>query len=86
MDWFGEDSSETFKHSSFEEFLKNEKGLYYQIINKIGKQFDLDGIWSNDSYYYTSFNGGTIVLMVKGVPIKSKQSSFRLEWIDYKNN
>ena len=23
MDWFGYDSSETFKHSSFEEFLKN---------------------------------------------------------------
>ena len=69
---------------TFEEYMKIEKSLYYQITKRISKQYDLDGIWEFKSVYYTFFNEGTIIISVENNG-GGNFSGFDVQYTDKKN-
>lgn len=53
------------RQKNFEEYVKLENTSYFKIREKLSEQFVMDGIWLvNENLYITSFNKGTIQLVV----------------------
>ena len=53
------------RQKNFEEYVKLEDTSYFKIREKFSEQFVTDGIWLvNENLYITSFNKGTIQLVV----------------------